>query len=84
MTIPTLPHPIRWIRNKWSDDEEGNTPYRVMSSSRRHAGIVLYDVKVVSVHLFVDGLAVGINILTPGKVVVRIDVHVFITIIVNA
>jgi hypothetical protein len=43
------------MNNEWSDDEEGNTPYRVMSSSRRQAGIVVHNVvKVVNVYFFVD------------------------------
>ena len=73
------------MRNEWSNDEEENSPYRVMLSSRGQVGIIVYSVvKVVAICFFVDRLAVGINILTPGNAVVKINVHVLIAIIVNA
>jgi hypothetical protein len=72
------------MRNEWSNDKEENSPYRVMLSSRVQVGIIVYSVVVVNVWFLVDGLAVGINILTPGSAVVKINVHVFIAIIVNA
>ena len=73
------------MRNEWSNDKEENSPYRVMLSSRVQVGIIVHSVvKVVNVCFFVDGLAVGINILTPGSAVVKINVHVLIAIIINA
>ena len=73
------------MRNEWSNDKEENSSYRLMLSSRGQVGIIVYSVvKVVNVCFFVDGLAVGINILTPDNAVVEINVHVFIAIIINA
>ena len=59
--------------------------YRVMLSNRGQVGIIVYSVvRVVNVWIFVDRLAVGINILTPDNSAVKINVHVFIAVIVNA
>lgn len=56
-----------------------------MLSNRGQVGIIVYSVvRVVNVWIFVDRLAVGINILTPDNSAVKINVHVFIAVIVNA